>query len=262
MDLETYLQSEYENDHLDTVQRATECGAGMAWLAKADGDAVDGWYPFVASEGAIDRHGDIVEQTWRLKNWRANPVILWEHGFDSAQGMAVIGRGKARVEKGEIGERLMLSVHFHASETNPLGMLAEEQHRLKFRSAVSVGFIPGQAISRTKLPSDHPAYMDGVPEWQAGRLYRFNELLEVSSVAVPALASALQIRSYASETEDPEEQVRRVLREMTGPKVRALLAEVASVSEEFRRAVRSYVLGAPAPHPPQSKSLAALLKEA
>lgn len=235
-----------DDDDRDDVQRAGQSDRDgvLSWLARASEPAGDGRYRFVASEGAVDRHGDVVDQSWRLRNWRANPVILWEHGRD------VVGKGSAKVETGSDGvKRLMLDVEFHASPLNPLGMLAEEQHRLGFRSAVSVGFRPGVVTSRTKLDPADPAYVDGstVPEWRAGYVYRSNELLEVSTVAVPALPSALQVRAHAAEAEDPEQQVRRLLAEMTGPQVRAILADVAKRNEEFRRAVRSYVLGAKAP---------------
>ena len=59
------------------------------------------------------------------EEYRANPVILCER-----HSSEVIGKGSVKIERGaDVGDRLMLSVRWHESELNPLGMLAAEQHR-------------------------------------------------------------------------------------------------------------------------------------
>lgn len=191
----------------------------------------DGRTWFVASTDEPDRHGDIVEQSWRLAPYRRNPVLLLEHGSH------VIGRGTVRTVKGDDLSMLILGASWHRSEKNPEALLVAEQHDTGFRSAASVGFMPGQAMSRAKLPDDDSRKVSTDKPWTAGMLYRFPTLLEVSSVAVPANASALQIRAYAAEAEDPAEQLRRLLKETTGPTVRSILRDALRDNAELRRAL-------------------------
>jgi hypothetical protein len=230
-------------DDLDSVQRAIRRGGQLLdWVACAAGETEDGMSRFIASTGDVDRHGDVVEQSWRLANYKRNPVIMWEHGRD------VVGRGTVKVETVEGVKSLMLSVKWDESEINPLGMLAAHQHRARFRSTVSVGFMPGETLSRAKLPDADPRKVGGdVPEWRAGYVYRYNELLEVSSVGVPANASAVQLRELVAEVEDPEAQVLRFLRETTHTKLRQILVDASQSNPGLARAVRSIVLGQPAP---------------
>lgn len=225
----------------EPIYRAGQTASGaLSWLACADGVDDDGLSRFVASTGAVDRMGDVVEQSWRLANYRRNPVILAEHM------VPVVGRGTVRVDKER--DALMLSVEWDEDADNPVGRLIASQHRRGFRSAVSVGFRAGKAIPRTKLPEDHPAKVAGdVPEWQAGRMYRSNELLEVSSVAIPANAEALQLRAHAVEAEDPAEQVRRYLAEATPSALRSLLADYTRENPAALGVLRAIVLGTPAP---------------
>jgi len=230
-----------DHDHDDTpedVQRAYQVRDDCAgWIARADGTDGDGVSRFVASTGDVDRMGDVVEQSWRLGNWRANPVILHEHM------VPVVGRGTATVDK-EVG--LMLAVKWDDADVNPIGQLVAHQHRSGMRSAVSVGFRPGKVIPRADLPDDDPRKVSGdVPRWQAGVLFRFNELLEVSSVAVPANAKALQVKAFAEEVEDPAEQVRRYLAEAAPRELRALIADLLQARPAALAMVRSVALGTP-----------------
>lgn len=230
----------YTEETEGVIYRATKLptGEGLSWLARADGENEHGMSRFVASTGAVDRMGDVVEQSWRLANFRRNPVILHEHAHP------VVGRGSVKVDRE--ADALMLSVEWDDSEANPVGRLVAHQHRAGFRGAVSVGFRPGKSISRTKLPDDHPAKMsDDMPEWQAGRVFRFNELLEVSSVAIPANAEALQVRAYAEEADDPAEAVARYLRETTPSQLRGLLADYIRDCPESLGVIRAIVLGTP-----------------
>jgi hypothetical protein len=152
---------------------------------------------FVASTDDSDRHGDVVEQgTWRLKNFRQNPVILHEHGGGMCSDTTVVGRGVARIatvgKADEARKQLQIRVFWDDHESNRLGQRMAHQHRDGFRHAGSVGFRPGKSISRRDLPDNHPAKVgkDG-----RGSLFRHNELLEFSSVAIPANPQALQLNS-------------------------------------------------------------------
>lgn len=200
----------------DVVTRALELGGGsLSWLAlAADEDTGDGTTEFIASTPTVDRAGDSLDQqTWRLAAYRQNPVILAEHRRD-----LVVGRAKqVRRTADESGmPQLRIRVEWDESELNPVGQLVAHQHRMGFRRAVSVGFIPHEIKSRTELPSDDPLYQDPakVSRWMAGYLYRHNELLEVSSVSVPANAQALQLSAEIAEAESVDAAVKRVLAEL------------------------------------------------
>jgi hypothetical protein len=223
----------------------------LGWLAlgisaeevkAAGGDAADGQSHFVASTGAVDRMGDVVEQDWRLADYRRNPVILHEHY------QPVVGRGTVRVATEDEGKRLLLSVTWDDGEHNPVGRMVAEQHRRGFRHAVSVGFRPGKAISRKELPDDDPRKVAGdVPSWRAGYVFRACELLEVSSVAIPANPQALQLASFAQEVEDPTERVRRYLDETTPKVVRDAVLDLIRHDAEVRRSIEAALWSTPAP---------------
>jgi hypothetical protein len=160
----------------------------------------DGSTLFVASTEDEDRHGDVVEQgTWRLANFRRNPVILHEHGGGMCANTTVVGRGVARIVTSTKAEkpskRLEIRVFWDDHPTNTLGQRLAHQHRDGFRHAGSVGFRPGKRLLRRDLPDDHPAKVgkDG-----HGSLFRHNELLEFSSVAIPANPQALQLNSLVA----------------------------------------------------------------
>lgn len=211
----------------------------------------DGRTWFVASTDHEARDGHIFEQQWRLQQWRKNNVILYEHTPE------VIGRGVARAVRGD-ENGLLVGSEWHRSELNPRALLVAEQHDTGFRHAVSVRMIPGQAINRAKLPADDPRHQD-LPTWQAGMVFRFPVLLEVSSVAVPADARAIQIRSWVQEVEDPSEQLARLLRETAGPEARALILRAVRERPELRRALLGTLpLGSEPITPP---ALPAFLKE-
>lgn len=197
---------------------------------------------FVASTADIDRMGDVVDQaTWRLGNWRANPVILLEHY------VPVVGRGTGRVADTEGGaKRLEIAVRWDTSEHNPAGVLVAHQHANGFRSAGSVGFRPGKVLSRTKLGKDDPRYVDGdkVPEWRAGYVFSHNELLEFSTVAVPANAAALQLSLYAREAEDPAERLRRSVVESVDSVTAEAIIRAVRASAEVRSVLQAAVWGA------------------
>ena len=147
---------------------------------------------FRASTGSEDRYGDFVEQNWRLAHYRANPVVLHEHR------PLVVGRGVVKIATDEQhGRHLVATSHWDIGEHNPIGTLMASQHARGFRSAVSVGFHARETVSRRDLPGDDSRRVSGdVPRWQAGVVFRSPELLEFSSVAVPANVDAVQLRSW------------------------------------------------------------------
>ena len=140
----------------------------------------------IASTTAIDAHGDILEQDWRLERYLRNPVVLWNHNvFESSawsmgegarpEDLLPIGRAEnVRVT----GTGLEATLVFASPDASPL---AERVWRLmseKVLSAVSVGFRPGK-VTEEKV--------DG------GTLFRLsdNELMEISVVPIPSNPEAV-----------------------------------------------------------------------
>ncbi len=224
---------------------------GLSWLACATGETPDGSTEFVASTGSVDRMGDVVEQTtWRLRNWRANPVILADHRAP------VVGRGAAKIAAGDDGSRLMLRVWWDEAAVNPVGMLLAHQHRAGFRRAVSVGFIPGESVNRADLPDDDPRKAPkDVPRWRAGYIYRHCELLEVSSVAVPANREALQLSLDAQRHADHEQAVERFLKQSVSRTVAANVLDAVRSDPEVRRAVLGLIYSERATTQPRQPGL-------
>jgi hypothetical protein len=89
----------------------------------------------VASTSALDSHGTVLKQNWRLGRFLANPVVLWSH----VHGELPLARAEdVRVENGQLVMRLV----FATREANPK---AEQVMRLlqeRVLNAVSVGFVP------------------------------------------------------------------------------------------------------------------------
>lgn len=197
--------------------------------------------------------GDIiVTREFKLANYRANPVVLADH-----DPTKVIGRGTASIVKGA-GDGDPDQLHGGATwdihESNPLAVLIAGQHARGIRNAVSIGFVPG-ALSgpRTKLASDHPAHLDPekVQSWRAGWLMRGPELYEWSSVAVPKDPGALQLQAWALEAEDPDERIRRVVRELVSREQAGWVLAAVRHSPEVRTAITAAALSqVPNPSPP------------
>lgn len=191
---------------------------------------------FVASTATVDRMGDVVEQRWQLANWKRNPVILADHDSRSVVGVGAHDKTQK--------DQLVISVKWDDSPVNPLGALIAHQHRSGFRRAVSVGFVPGEAVSRADLPEGHPAKMPSdSPRWSAGYLYRKPELLEVSSVAIPANPQALQLSAHAKAADTEEGQIRRLLSEGLEAKVREIVLDAVQRDRSVRNAVLALARG-------------------
>ena len=231
------------------------------WCARAtETKNEDGTTDFVASTGNVDRMGDVIDQaSWRLGPFRANPVILYEH-YDPVVGRAM-KVGIASVDDGT--KSLALRVQWDDAEVNPKGMLAAHQHRAGFRKAVSVGFYPGATQSRTELATDHPLYVDEkqTPRWRAGYLYTRCELLEVSTVAVPANREALQLSMAARQLATDGDLVaaaKTLIRGVAPRRDADELLDAFRTDPRFRTLVLSMVLGQkapPSPNPAPAKSM-------
>lgn len=216
---------------------------GCLWVMRAVEHSAAGTTTFVASTGSVDRVGDVIHQeSWQLGAFDANPVILYEHSHP------VVGRSLRHGLLEMDGRKsLATEVEWDTHSSNPLGILAAHQHEAGFRQAVSVGFMPGTTQSRSDLPADHPLFVDSsVPRWRAGYLYTRSELLEVSTVAVPANREALQLsmaaRQAAGDGGDFIAAARTLLRGMVGRRAESdILAEIRQPA--VKAAIVGMVLG-------------------
>jgi len=148
-----------------------------AFTKSADGENK---FNIVMSTSAEDRHGDIVEQDWDLKNFKKNPVFLDSHNYNSIEH--IIGKiNKIKIKDGQLQGEVEFALD------NPKGMLAYNLASKGFLNATSVGFIPLEFS-------------------QEGKILK-SELLEDSAVSIPANQEAL-FEKKSVEKEEVEEDVK------------------------------------------------------
>jgi HK97 family phage prohead protease len=132
----------------------------------------------VMSTEQEDRHGEIVEQSWRLDRYRANPVVLFGHDSRSLP----IGRAEnVRVEGGALRGRIVLA----SAAANPDAERVWNLIREGVLNAVSVGFVPHEVRHEKHNGRDVIVLAD-------------NELLELSVVPIPANDEAVMQRAKAA----------------------------------------------------------------
>ena len=144
-------------------------------VKRANGRPKKNKISFVASTESVDRYGDVVAQNWDLSAYERNPIVLLNHNANSLP----IGKGAVSVKDGQ----LMIEVEF--DKDDEMAQRVERKARNGFLNAVSVGFNPIEAVQRSKLPKDHPAYTE-----RGGNYFSKSELLEVSIVTIPANSEA------------------------------------------------------------------------
>lgn len=154
-----------------------------AVVERAAGDSKPGDpMRFIASTGNVARDGWIIDQnSWILDNYRANPILLWGHDYNSLP----IGR----CEVLPAGDRLECIAYF--DQNDPLACRVEDKYRRGFLNAVSVGW-----ASYEQVPPSAP----GKP-----MVLRQNELLDISCVSVPGDPGALverQARALAAMSQE------------------------------------------------------------
>jgi len=136
-------------------------------------------YHAIFSTNAVDRHGEIVEQNWVLKNFKGNSVYLDSHNYDSIE--YIIGK----IEKLKVNDgKLIGDIIFALS--NPRGQLAKDLADGGFLNASSVGFIPLEFDAKFE------------------KIIK-SELLEISAVSVPANQEALYEKKYDTSKKERKE---------------------------------------------------------
>lgn len=135
---------------------------------KAITEEVDGKMVAVASEEVEDREGEILTiDGWDLKNFKKNPVLLWFHNLTHERSLPI---GKAeKIGIKEINGKKKLTFEPIFEEITDFGRTIKKFFEEGWLNTWSVGFLP--------LERD-------------GNKFLKQELLEISGVPVPALASA------------------------------------------------------------------------
>ena len=128
----------------------------------------------VFSTSDVDRSGDppIEQESWNLKNFKKNPVVLFSHDSRNIPIGKVTKLGLN--EKGNLAGKIMFAVDEGVGIYGDLIKTVYNLYKGKFMRAFSVGFKLGEITDDKK-----------------GMKLIKNELLEISCVPVPANALAL-----------------------------------------------------------------------
>jgi len=160
-------------------------------------------YTFRASTNSVDRQNEVLDQSgWQLDNYRANPVILDSHRYESVYD--IIGRA-TRVEV--VDGALEVDVIFADDDV-------EELVNKGFLRTVSVGF---RSLAR------RPGATAIAPVTHTQM-----ELLEVSMVAIPANRDAVRLRSLV----DAEGKAGRRLSAATQDAIQQAIDLLASLLDQ------------------------------
>ncbi len=169
---------------------------------------------FVLSTEDEASDGHIVRQHWdlsRAADSGPGVPVLWNHSQD-----ALLGRWEdLRVQDLAAGPALVGRVRFDPED--PTAQLRAGQIKRGFLSAVSVGWVPGEATRRGELPDDDPHRREagddpcGLPSegLVMGSERSPNHLIEASLVTCPAQPTAVVVeRFHRAGAHDLAEMVR------------------------------------------------------
>ena len=167
----------------------------------------EGKFEVVASSGKVDRLGDTIDpKGWYLVNYKKNPVILWSHSSGGFMTPAI--PPVARADKVWVEDEKELRIKGHFADT-PFAQELKSLVEGGFLNAVSVGFMPLVEEKEGKIEIEGKMYRqittlemksyveEGSVEIndklysKDGEHFTKQELLELSWVGVPALATAL-----------------------------------------------------------------------
>ena len=141
---------------------------------------------FVASTDAIDSYGEVVDQSWNLERFRANPVILFAHNSRELPiGQAVACQ--------VVAGRLECTIRFASERANPKAEQVWQSICEKTLRAVSVGFNPRSVRAEKRNGQDVMVLAD-------------NDLYEISVTPIPANPEALAKARAKALAISPKEQ--------------------------------------------------------
>jgi len=163
--------------------------SGLPWEEGYEDRVIPWW----ASDQRVDRHGDIVEQTWDFTEFDSNPVVLYGHQWEAPPIGSVIGREiKSRRDKDYSGPALRLLPLFATKEQYPAADVIFRLAKARFLRTGSVGFMPGEVIR-----VDDAEERQKLGLGNRGVVYRNNSLLEWTICSVPANSGAHQVLASA-----------------------------------------------------------------
>lgn len=177
-----------------SMWRERECNKDVGKVYKAGEQSPGNPFEFIMSTAAVDRAGDIVDQDWDLREFRANPIALFGHDHDK-----VIGTWEnVRVAGGRLLGSLKLAKAGTSALVDEIRSLVEQ----RILRAVSVGFRPGEYKERRGKDGN-----------VLGLRLSKNVLYETSLVSVPMNPEALAlVKGYPSYM-----AVTQVARSVSGP---------------------------------------------
>jgi len=134
----------------------------------------DAW-KMVASDETVDRYGDVIRvDGWELKNYEANPIVLFGHSSFSP-----IGTASMQIK----GKQLLSTIKLADEGTSPETDFYRSLIKQRILRASSVGFMPTKGVVPI-LDKDKRV---------TGFEYVGQELLELSVVSVPANPAAVSL---------------------------------------------------------------------
>lgn len=208
---------------------------GREFAVGKDGWTEGGELIAVASTGALDREGEIIEpEAWKdgLEAFRANPVILAAHQHRLSTGSSsTIGHAEAI---DVVDGRLLMAIQFADSPETPLGREYRALYQGRHMRAFSVGFMPVEGEWRN------------VQRGAAGQTQRVwahtrCELWEVSAVPVPANPEALA-RMIAAAAGGREDDDRDVTDAIVAAVLEAMKAPLETGLKELEEKLTSHII--------------------
>jgi HK97 family phage prohead protease len=143
----------------------------------------------IASTFDIDSYGTRIDQNgWDLDSFITNPVICLQHddrGYTGSNGLPVANAipETVRIENG----KLVMRIRFPSEGTFPLADTVFNLIAEGFLRGVSVGFMPVEYEDTTEVATDGSQ--------TTVRVYKKQELMEVSLVTIPSNDKALVLKS-------------------------------------------------------------------
>lgn len=141
-------------------------------------------YTFRANDGDFDRYNDRNKVTgWKLANYNANPIILFNHNDGSGSNSHVLPIGKGRAYLNADKSALMVDIEF--DEDDDFARQVESKVAKGIISAVSVRYrlTPGKFWENSKGGIDSEE----------------QELLEISIVNIPGNQRAVRVKKVDAE---------------------------------------------------------------
>jgi len=150
----------------------------------------DGSIRFTLTAKQVDRYSEVImPKGVDLKNFKANPVVLWAHNFAQHDGSPI----------GKINPK-SITITDDSIEADIIFDQADEFAK-KIEAKIRSGFLNTGSIGFRAIDISKEAVLPG----QKGATFTKTELMEFSIVPIPALPAAMAHRDYSELYEASEE---------------------------------------------------------